>query len=82
MSDGLGILPAGVVVTHLETGQGVYAQRHGVSFRNRLEVVPFRQQVDGLVFPGPGSYEVSLLVADEPVAAATFTIRQEAATDE
>lgn len=82
LSDGMGTLPAGVVVTHLETWQEVYRRRHGVSFRNRLEVVPFRQQVDGLAFPGPGSYEVALLVAGEPVAAATFTVRQEMADDE
>lgn len=82
LSDGMGTLRADLVVTHLETGQEVYRRRHGVSFRGRLEVVPFRYQVDGLAFLAPGAYEVSLHVAGEPVAAAAFTTRQEVTTDE
>jgi hypothetical protein len=82
LSDGFGDLPVRVEVVHPDRGQTLYRGGHGIGLRDRLQVVPYRYQVSGCVLPEPGTYEVLLIVADELVAAASFTVRPEESGDE
>ena len=82
LSDGFGDLPVRLEVADPDRGRAIYAHAHRVGFRHRLEVVPYRYQVSGCVFPTAGTYEVSLIVADELVAATSFSVRLKEPDDE
>lgn len=68
LTDGLGAVTIDLTVTHLDTEEQVYARGVVVEFPDPLRLIQLRRRVGDCSFPDPGSYMVTLSVADTEIA--------------
>lgn len=68
LTDGQGTGRIALVVSRLETGEGIHAFRTTANFPDRLAISRMRFRIRECRFPQPGMYEFTLLIDDEWVA--------------
>ena len=68
LTDGLGDASVELVVSRMDTDQGVFVYRGSLHFPDRLTHVGFHTRFRQFVFPASGQYQFTLLVDGEWVA--------------
>ena len=80
LTDGFGPVPVQVVIQRLDTLDEIYKYSRVLQFTSPLQEARCTLRVQGLSFPVPGSYEVTLFAGGDPIASRKVRIFSEGAS--